>query len=101
MATKPEGERIASLEATMTSLEKKVDEGFSAISRQLTDMSAGITARNAIVDDRFVHKEDFDKRLTSVEKQLGTRWINNTLSAIFGAVLTGLVGALFYFITRG
>jgi hypothetical protein len=100
MTTKPEGERIASLETAMLGLEKKVDEGFSNISHQIAELSSSIIARNAVVDQRFVNKSEYDARLSIIEKKLGASWVQNTLSAILGVILTSLIGAVFFLITN-
>lgn len=101
MVSKPEAERIVTLEVQMSNLEKKVDAGFTDISKKIDKLSNDIVARNAVVDSRFVDRDDYEKRITNIERELNKRWVNNTLSAILGAVITGLIGAVFYFVTRG
>ena len=102
MTTNPErqGERLAVLETQAMNIEKKVDEGFAAVSHQIAELSASIIARNALVDARFVNKAEYDNRKAAIEKQLSNRWVNNTLSAILGTVLTSLIGTLVYLIAQ-
>ena len=99
MTANSDGERIASLEANMHNIEKKVDEGFANLAKQVNDLAVSIVARNAVVDARFVSRDDYDIRMQAVEKQIGTRWINNTLSAVLGAILTGLISLIVYLLT--
>lgn len=105
--SKPEAERIVTLEVQMTNLEKRMEEGFKGVSKKIDDLSVSIVARNAVIDSRFVDRDDFDNRLKTYEKtiadiqdKLGKSWINNTLSAIFGMILAGLVSSLIYYVTR-
>lgn len=105
--SKPDGERIATIEATMTAFEKnqqaldhKVDAGFISVNAKLDALDMKMTALHADSDMRFVQQNEFRNFREEVSSQLGKRWINNTLAAILGSVLTGLVGAVSYFVTQ-
>lgn len=104
---KPDGERVAALEATMVAFEKnqqalehKVDAGFTSVGAKLDALNSKIGIMHTENENRFVGMNDFIAFRDNVNGQLSKRWVSSTLSAILGAVLTGLVGAVWFFITR-
>ena len=105
---KPDGERVAALEATMIAFEKnqqalehKVDAGFTSMSAKLDALDSKIGIMFSETENKFTPQSEFKTFRDEVTLQLGKRWINNTLAAILGSVLTGMIGALWFFITRG
>lgn len=85
-------------------INKKVDDGFVTINNKIDLLSNAIAARNDIVDSRFTPKDDFEKRILELESQVKSNgsksWVNNTLAAILGAILTGLVAAVVFLSTH-
>lgn len=59
------------------------------------------------LDNKYVGHDIFNLRLKEVDAQIKAldikllqmarqKWVQNTLSAVFGAILTGVVGAIIY-----
>ena len=76
-------------------LEKSTSAGFKALSAQLDKMSCTfVTFKDldiAITNSNLVH-DSIKKDIKSIQKQ---KWIQNTLSAMFGAVLSLLISYAF------
>ena len=58
--------------------------------------------RFEVTSNTFLSKNDFLKYQTSIETEIATlrkkNWVQNTLSAIAGAILLGIAGGFGYFI---
>ena len=98
---KPQGERVASLETAMINLDKKVDAGFKDIKLDIKALGVKFDASHASNDIHFATKEELNTIRTQLVKLKSRSWVQNTLSAILGAVITSLIGVVVYFLTRG
>lgn len=94
--TKPTGERIASLEATMASLEKKVDTGFAEVKAEIKLLSAKIELIGDSSNDHFVSKKEFDEEIKEFKVLATTRlWQATVLTAALTALVTFLLTSYF------
>lgn len=93
MATKSENAEIAVLQSQMEDVTKSLgdlkvaqDTNFKALSDKLDGIPYSISAVEA--------------RVTVLEKRSTRSWINNSLAALLGAILSGMVALITYLLTK-
>lgn len=98
---KPDGERIASLETSMSNIDRKVDALKAGMDAGFATINARLETLHSDADKRFVTKDEMTTLKDDLNELKNKRWVHNTLSAILGAVLTSLIGVVVYFVTKG
>lgn len=92
-----ETERLVAVETNLANLTKTVEEGF----KELKDSIKGVNERFDRLTPTLVteakHTEDIADLRKEINEIKGKRWVQNTLSAIFGSVMALLVA---YFISN-
>lgn len=93
MATKSESAEIAVLQTQMDDVQKSIatldtnqTTNFKILSDKLDGIPYSITA--------------IDARITVLEKKNSKSWVNNTLSALLGIIVTGLVSLIIFLLTN-
>lgn len=96
---KPDGERVAALEATIVAFEKnqqalehKVDAGFTSMNAKLDALDSKISVFHNETDNRFVTRVEFDKKVRATDDALSRRlWQSNLLTSAVTAIIISLV----------
>ena len=104
MAKLTETERLVKVETLLEELTKSTNKGFQEIRADIKAVNIALQG----LSDSFVSQQKHEDDMTDVKKELGrvkkhiedvekSKWIQNTLSAVLGAVLSLLVA---YFINN-
>jgi hypothetical protein len=93
-------ERMTNFDRNLQSLDRKVSEGFNKIDVALKEINEKIDQVYSDGGKRYVSLEIFNAFRADVESQLSKSWVSNTLSAILGAILTGLISTIYFLLTR-
>lgn len=90
--TNNDGERIASLEAQMTDLSRKVDQGFTENNLKMDALTSEVKNLSLTLLKKLNVEQDHEKRLFTLEKSSNLwKWLSPTFAAIMGAILTFLI----------
>ena len=86
------GERLATVENEVKNVKGEVQEVKQIIKEGFEQMNKKLDTATTKLDDasiEFITKEAFDHTISELKKRT---WVQNVLSAIFGSILTILIG---------
>lgn len=96
---KPDGERIAQLEAHLGDFEKTSNQGLQRLELSIKDLSLEIKDFRNMTTEKYVTKEEFKTEIAEIKKAIETRekvtWVTHTVTALITAVLSILLTLYF------
>lgn len=103
MTPKPEGERIAALEATMNAIDKKVDAGFLAINARLDAWDIKFDKYYSSLSQQYLDRSEASRVITELESKIGEikkiavtkSWLMGGAGMLIGLIASSLVGYFF------
>lgn len=98
MATKSESAEIAVLQTQMEEVKGQIRDVKLSLDLGNKAQAESFKILSSKLDGVPYSLSAIEGRVTILEKRLSKSWVNNTLSAILGVVLTGLVSLIVFLI---
>lgn len=91
MGTKPDGERLATLETKVNGITEKTN----AIENSVHELHGKFDDFTKIISENYVAKDTFDQYKETMKEKDKNKWLERVLTILITAAITGLVAFFF------